>query len=94
MARFDLNKQIGLLIKRHRENAKLSQKELGLKIGKHEDQAQQYIYKYERGLISIPADNLLRIAVALNLHIEEFFPKLSNVDIDTLIELSISNKIQ
>jgi transcriptional regulator with XRE-family HTH domain len=58
----NLNTLIGGKIKKHRQSLRLSQKELGMKIGIDPNQAQQYISKYERGILKIPAEILVKIS--------------------------------
>jgi transcriptional regulator with XRE-family HTH domain len=58
----NLNKLIGEKIKKHRQSLGLSQKKLGMKIGIDPNQAQQYISKYERSILKIPAEILVKIS--------------------------------
>lgn len=64
MNEFDY-KKIGLAIKENRKKLKLTQKELGEKIGKTESS----IRKYEKGLIQIPNDVLEKISVVFNISV-------------------------
>ncbi len=71
----EINKAIGLRIKELRENKRLSQLELGVRIGLTECQAQQYIYKYEKGMIRIPASRIADIARVLGLPVCLLYPE-------------------
>lgn len=72
-------KKIGLFIKENRKRLKLTQKELGEKIGKTESS----IRKYEKGLIQIPNDVLEKIAKIFNVDILEI---LANETVKSIIE--------
>ncbi len=65
----EINNQIGTFFKDFREARGISQYNLGLAIGLSDDIAQQHIYKYEKGLIRIPIDIVIKIAKTLNIDI-------------------------
>ncbi len=65
----DINKSLGALIKEFREYRGVSQYYLGIAIGLSEDIAQQQIYKYEKGIIRIPLDVVIRISKILNVEV-------------------------
>jgi Helix-turn-helix len=56
---------VGMQIRKYRNLRKMSQLELGMKIGIDEDQAQQYIYKYEKNIIAIPSNMFFPSALLL-----------------------------
>jgi transcriptional regulator with XRE-family HTH domain len=62
----EINNKIGSHFKEFRETKGISQHDLGLAIGLSEDIAQQHIYKYEKGVIRIPIDIVVKIAKTLN----------------------------
>jgi len=69
-----INKLIGEKIKKHRQSLELSQKKLGMQIGIDPNQAQQYISKYERGILKIPAEVLIKISRATRCPLRKLFP--------------------
>ena len=69
-----LNQLIGGKIKKHRQTLRLSQKQLGMQIGIDPNQAQQYISKYERGILKIPAEILIKISQSTRCHLSKLIP--------------------
>jgi len=71
----DLKKYVGNRIREERKKSRLSQKELGEKIGvKHNT-----ISQYENATNSPEQDSLFKIARALNIKVDDLFPPM-NVD--------------
>lgn len=71
----DLKKYVGNRIREERKRSRLSQKELGEKIGvKHNTVSQ-----YENATNSPEQDSLFKIARALNIKVDDLFPPM-NVD--------------
>lgn len=64
-----LRRQVGLLIKRHRDRAGLSQAELGDRVGK----SLETIGRIERGKLSPGLDTLEAIATALQVDLRDLF---------------------
>jgi transcriptional regulator with XRE-family HTH domain len=62
------NKSLGPRIRRYREQAGLSQSDLGDKLGV----SYQQIQKYERGMNRLSVDTLLKVAKALDLPLNAF----------------------
>ena len=67
-------KGMGAKVRRLREAAKLSQTELGDKLGV----SYQQVQKYERGVSRLSVDTLLRLARALDQPIAAFLPAGAN----------------
>jgi transcriptional regulator with XRE-family HTH domain len=68
----DLSQIIAQKIRTYREGAGLTQKELGLKLGYKNENAQAQIYQYESGIRSPGKKRLEQIAVILEQPIELF----------------------
>lgn len=70
-------KKIGLKIKENRKKLKLTQKELGEKIGKTESSIQ----KYEKGLTQIPNDVLEKLADVFQMSVFELLSENRQISI-------------
>jgi transcriptional regulator with XRE-family HTH domain len=64
-------KDIGRRIREIREEKKMTQEDLGEKLG---GRSKSYISKWERGVKPINLENLQKIAVALEVDVTELFP--------------------
>lgn len=63
-------KEIGMTIRKLREERKMTLEDLGEKLGK----TKSYISKLERGIKTISLENLQKIATALDVDVTELFP--------------------
>jgi XRE family transcriptional regulator, master regulator for biofilm formation len=70
-------KEIGLRIRKYREEKKMTLEELGEKLG---GISKGYISKLERGLKPINLENLQKIATALEVDVTDLFPNKEKVD--------------
>lgn len=70
-------KEIGLRIRKVREEKKMTLEELGEKLGGF---SKGYISKLERGLKPINLENLQKIANALEVDVTDLFPNKEKID--------------
>lgn len=70
----ELKKYIGRKIKEYRNKSKITQEELGVKLGvKHNT-----VSAYERGAASPDSDTLFRISSILGVNVDDLFPPLNS----------------
>jgi repressor LexA len=80
----DITKFVGAKIKHYRKLRKMTQKELGLKIGvKHNT-----ISGYESGTNEADQDMLFKIASILDVSINDLFPSIKNISPQNLIPIN------
>ena len=85
-----LSQYVGNQIKLYRKEAKMTQKELGEKIGvKHNT-----ISDYERGKISPEQDMLFALSDALNIKVDDLFPQKKNTTDELHRALTKANDLE
>ncbi|MFD1416850.1 helix-turn-helix domain-containing protein [Oceanobacillus jeddahense] len=89
MNKKELAKFVGSRIKENRKRNKLTQKELGEKIGVKDNT----ISAYERGAISPEQDMLFAISDVLGISINELFPKKENTKDEFGNALKLTNNL-
>lgn len=72
----ELAEFVGEKIKYYRKSKNLTQKQLGQKIGKSDNT----ISNYEKGIAAPSQDALFSLAAALDIKVDDLFPKRNNVD--------------
>lgn len=81
MSEKELAQYIGQKIKEFRKDARLTQRELGLKIKK----SNNTISDYEKGVTAPKQDTLFALAAALNKKLDDFFPpRQSMTDLENI----------
>lgn len=82
----DISKHVGKMIKKFRLQNKMTQKELGLRVGvKHNT-----ISSYEKGTNEPEQDMLFKLAKTLNVSIDDLFPPI-NEDVNTYNQNALDN---
>ncbi|WP_339179300.1 helix-turn-helix domain-containing protein [Oceanobacillus sp. FSL W7-1293] len=89
MNKKELAKFVGSRIKENRKRNKLTQKELGEKIGVKDNT----VSAYERGAISPEQDMLFAISDVLGISINELFPKKENTRDEFENALKLANNL-
>lgn len=89
MNKKELAKFVGSRIKENRKRNKLTQKELGEKIGVKDNT----VSAYERGAISPEQDMLFAISDVLGISINELFPKKENTTDEFENALKLANNL-
>lgn len=86
----ELAKFVGNRIKENRIKNKLTQKQLGQKIGVKDNT----VSAYERGAISPEQDMLFALSDAMDLRLDDFFPSKEHEKLDRAVKMSDDLSVQ